>query len=188
VSNLDTSTLKPGDVVIVEMGIWIIRVLIWLQAVFTGNAKYSQNGHVIVVSHRDSEGRLWGIEGRPGGIGWVEMDKRNGKYGISNSEQPKSDEDRIFVVKLMNELIGHHYDYGAYIEIALQTLGISPLWTDWKNDDVPVHYICSAVADYAYEKRNLPNPDGFDVTRYTTPAQWARFIDEKQWEQSSEKT
>jgi len=181
-ANLDTTILKPGDVVIVEMGIWIVRVLIWIQAVFTGRAKYSKNGHVIVVSHRDAEGRLWGIEGRPGGIGWALMDKRAGKYGISNAEQPKSDQDRVYIVETMKGLLGTKYDYLAYLDIALQTLGITQEWKDFQGNDVPVHFICSAVADYVYEDRGLANPGGLKVTRYTTPAEWAEFIDKKEWE------
>jgi hypothetical protein len=184
VSKLDTSILKPGDVVIVEMGIWIVRALIWIQALFSGNFKYRQNGHVIVVSHRDEEGRLWGIEGRPGGVGWALMDKRAGEYGLSNVEQPKSDDDRYYIVETMKSLLGTHYDYLAYLDIALETIGITPQWTDFQGNDVPPHFICSAVADYVYEVRGLANPGGMEITRHTTPAQWARFIAEKGWIQS----
>lgn len=180
-AGLDTSKLLPGDVVVVEMGIWIIRVLIWIQAVLTGKAKYSKNGHVIVVTHRDEEGRLWGIEGRPGGIGWAELDKRAGKYGISTVDQPKSDEQRAKIVDTMKSLLGTRYDYGAYLVIALRTIGISPRWTDYNGKDVPVHYICSAVADYVYEDVGLANPGGIEITRFTTPAEWAVFIDTKGW-------
>lgn len=184
-SKLDVTTLKPGDVVIVEMGVPFVRWLVWLQAILTGRAKYRKNGHVIVVSHRDEEGRLWGIEAQAKGIGWTLMDKRHGKYGISNAEQPKSDEDRHVIVETMKNLLGTSYDYLAYVDIALQTLGITRQWTDFQGNDVPVHFICSAVADYDYEERGLPNPGGFKVTRYTTPAEWAEFIDKKQWEQQS---
>lgn len=181
-NTLDISKLRPGDVVIVEMGIWIVRVLIWIQAVLTGKAKYRKNGHVIVVSHMDAEGRLWGIEGRPGGIGWADLAKRQGKYGISNAEQPKTIEQRIKIVETMQALLGSAYDYGAYLEIALQTLGISPHWTDFRGDEIPVHYICSAVADYVCENVGLANPGGDSYTRFTTPADWAYFIDKRQWE------
>lgn len=180
-SNLDTSILKPGDVVITEMGIWIVRILIWIQAVLTGHAKYGKSGHIIVVSHRDTEDRLWGIEGRPGGVGWVNMDKRNGKWGLSNVDQPKSDEDRYVIVETMKQLIGTRYDYLAYLDLALATIGITPQWTDFVGNDVPEHVICSAVSDYVYETRGLPNPGGKEITRYTTPANWAEFIDKKAW-------
>lgn len=181
-SNLDVSQLQPGDVVVTEMGIWIIRLLIWIQAVFTGLAKYRKGGHIIVVSHRDAEGRLWGIEGRPGGIGWTLMDKRNGQWGMANVDQPKTEEQRTKIVAVMTELLGSKYDYEAYLNIAFATLGITKNWTDYKDNDVPIHFICSAVADYVYEDVGLLNPGGLEVTRFTTPAQWAEFIGEKQWE------
>jgi hypothetical protein len=84
--NLDIADLLPGDVVIVEMGPWYLRAMIWIQAVFTGRAKYRRDGHIIVVSHRDDDGRLWGIEGRPGGIGWTDLSLRDGQYGLANNE------------------------------------------------------------------------------------------------------
>jgi hypothetical protein len=183
VSNLDTSILKPGDVVVVEMGIWIIRVLIWIQALFSGNFKYRQNGHVIVVSHTDDAGRLWGIEGRPGGIGWADLTKRNGKYGISTAEQPKTNEQRALIVSTMEQLLGTRYDYEAYLDIAFRTIGITTTWKDYQGEDVPVQFICSAVADWVYEQAGLANPGKDEITRYTTPAQWGKFIDNKEWEQ-----
>jgi len=180
-ANLDTSILEPGDVVVVEMGIWIVRVLIWIQAILSGRAKYRDAGHVIVVTHRDPEGRLWGIEGRPGGIGWTDLTKRNGKWGLSNHEQPKTAEVRVKLVDAMIALLGSRYDYPAYLTIAMQTVGITPHWTDWDDKEVPSSYICSAVADQIYETECLPNPGGKYVTRYTTPAEWAEFIDNKEW-------
>jgi hypothetical protein len=176
-ANLNTDLLKPGDVVIVEMGIWIIRVLIWIQAFLTGKSKYSKSGHVIVVTHRDLVGRLWGIEGRPGGIGWAQLDKRNGKWGLANVDQIKSAAQRSKIVETMKSLLGTKYDYDAYLQIALQTIGLNTSWTDFRGNDVPAHFICSAVADYVYEDVELANPGGKKVTRLTTPAEWGEFIE-----------
>lgn len=181
-ANLDTSILRPGDVVVTEMGIWIVRVLIWIQAVLTGRAKYAKGGHVIVVSHRDEQGRLWGIEGRPGGIGWCQLDKRAGKWGLSNVEQSKDSVQRSKIVETMKTLLGTKYDYDAYVKIALSTVGVNTDWTDFNGNDVPSHFICSAVADYVYEDVGLANPGGFKITRLTTPAEWAFFIGERKWE------
>jgi hypothetical protein len=181
-ANLDINALKPGDVVIVEMGIWIIRVLIWIQAFLTGRVKYSQGGHVIVVTHTDTEGRLWGIEGRPGGVGWAQLDKRNGKWGVANTAQPKDAAQRSKIVETMKTLLGTKYDYDAYLQIALETIGITVNWTDFRGNEVPTHIICSAVADYVYENVGLANPGGLKITRFTTPAEWAEFIDKKEWE------
>jgi hypothetical protein len=183
-STLDTATLKSGDVVIVEMGIWIIRVLIWIQALFSGNFKYRKGGHVIVVSHVDEAGRLWGIEGRPGGVGWTDLSKRNGQFGLSNVEQIKTDEQREIIVGTMKQLLGARYDYEAYLDIALATVGITAQWTDYNGEDVPIQFICSAVADYVYEEVGLANPGGAELTRYVTPALWAKFCTTKEWEQS----
>jgi hypothetical protein len=181
-ANLNTDVLKPGDVVIVEMGIWIIRALIWIQALLTGKAKYRQSGHVIVVTHRDEQSRLWGIEGRPGGIGWANLDKRNGKWGLANVDQPKDAAQRSKIVETMKDLLGTKYDYGAYVQIALNTVGINTNWTDFRGNDVPSHFICSAIADYVYEDVGLANPGGMTITRLTTPAEWAQFMDKREWE------
>lgn len=185
VSKLDVSTLKPGDVVIVEMGIWIVRVMIWIQAFFTGRARYSKAGHIIVVSHTDNEGRVWGLEGRPGGIGWTNLDKRHGKWAVTNVDQPKTAEVRAKLVESMEALLGAKYDYPAYLKLALDMVGITTRWTvEYTEDELPVSYICSAVADHIYEVNGLPNPGGNQVTRFTTPAEWAYFIATKGWNQS----
>lgn len=181
-TRLDTSILKPGDVVIVEMGIWIIRWLIWLHAAITGRLPYSKGGHIIVVSHRDDEGRLWGIEGRPGGIGWTLLDDRADSWGLSNAEQPKTDEDRQFIVNTMQQLLGTRYDYEAYLAIALTTLGITHRWTDFNGEDIPVSFICSAVADWVYEECGLPSPGGMTETRFVTPPMWMSFVIKKEWQ------
>lgn len=176
-ANLNTDLLKPGDVVITEMGVWIIRWLIIIQSVLTGLGKYRKSGHVIVVTHRDEQNRLWGIEGRPGGVGWAQLDKRNGKWGVTNSDQSKDAAQRSKIVETMKSLLGTKYDYDAYLQIALQTVGININWTDFKGEQVPTHIICSAVADYVYEDVGLANPGGVSITRFTTPAEWAMFID-----------
>jgi hypothetical protein len=81
----------------------------------------------------------------------------------------------------MKSLLGANYDYTAYVDLALDAIGVTPQWTDYNGEDVPVHFICSAVADWVYERRGLPNPGGYLITRYTTPAEWAQFVVEKQW-------
>lgn len=183
---LDISKLEPGDVVIVKMGNWFLRVLIWIQAFVTMKSpRFANYGHVAVVDHFDTEGRLWGIEARPKGIGWRLMDTYNGKYGVSNKDQPKTLGARVKLVEMMQQLMGMKYDYTAYLEIALSTLGINKTWKDFTGNDIPVSFICSAVADYVYEEENLPNPGGFEITRFTTPAQWAKFCIKKEWEESS---
>lgn len=180
--NLDLKTLKPGDVIVTEMGVWIIRILIWIQAILTGKSKYRQSGHIIVFTHVDTEGRYWGIEGRPGGVGWAQLDKRSGKWALTNVDQPKDAAQRSKIVETMKELIGTKYDYSAYVAIALQTVGITTEWTDFKGNQVPTHVICSAVADYVYEDVGLDNPGGYRITRFTTPAEWAEFVDKREWE------
>ncbi len=181
-SKLDISQLNPGDIVVVGMGIKILQPLIWLQAVISGNFKYRAAGHVIVVHHRDAENRLWGIEAQALGIGWVDMQKHDGKWGVANSAQPRSEEVNAKITDMAFRLLGTTYDYLAYLDFALNAVGITKTWKDFDGNDVPVSLICSAVADYIYESNGLPNPGGDSVTRYTTPADWAKFIDSKKWE------
>lgn len=180
-SKLDTSTLKPGDVLVIQSSIFGVKWLIKLQAILSGGWKYRQAGHVVIVDHTDSENRVWGIEARADGIGWLDLSKFSGKWYVVNNEQPRTTEVDTRLVTIAREMLGKPYDYMSYLDIALQTLGISDKWTDFKGNDIPPHFICSALADYVYEKAGLPNPGSFEITRFTTPWQWFRFIDKKQW-------
>lgn len=177
---LKIDTLLPGDVVATAgKGFWVGWIKLY--ALITG--KPALVNHIVVVSHRDTQGRLWGIQAMPAGIGWVDMSKWDGKaYAVANTEQVKTDDQRARIVAAVTKLLGSPYDYGAYVVLALRTIGIELDWVDFNNDQVPVHAICSSLADYAYEDSGLDSPGGTAGTRFTTPADWHEFIELHEWE------
>jgi hypothetical protein len=172
---------------VVGQGNKAARFFIWLQELIKNRSiKYAGYGHVIIMTHRDETGRPWGIEASTHGIGWTNLEKRHGTYGLTNVDQPKTNEQRQKIIDLLTQLLGSKYDYTAYLRFVLTSLGMSPEWTwldEYTDTDIPPSFICSAVADFEYEVNHLPNPGGDKVTRYTTPADWARWIDTRGWEQ-----
>jgi hypothetical protein len=181
---LDVGQLRPGDVIAVKLGNkWAERTE-WVFSVVTMRTKkYGHYGHIAVYHHEDAAGRKWAIEAAPGGIGWRDISSWDKGFGLSNHEQPKTDEQRGKICALLEELLGSKYDYSAYLHFALESLGISPEWIrEYNGEKLPASFVCSALADFIYEVCLLPNPGGDAETRFTTPAKWAEFIDRKAWQ------
>lgn len=183
-SGLDLAKLKPGDVIAVRLGNRLARALVWVHTLITQRStKYARYGHIAVYVKRDERGRHWVIEAAPNGIGWRDITEWNGSYGSTNVDQPKTDEQRAKIVVLVEELLKFKYDYSAYFHFALESLGITPQWVrEYDGKELPPSYVCSALADFIYEVVLLANPGKDEKTRFTTPADWARFIDEGKWE------
>lgn len=170
--------IKPGDVLAIRTSgdaAWWIRF---------GAAIRNQpnlSNHIAVVHHTDDKGTVWAIEGRPGGVGWVDC----GKYLkspalLTNAEQPKTDQQRVTVCKTMEALLGTPYDWQAIIVDGAEDLGVKVAgWSpDWKTGEVPGHVVCSSAADYAYFKAGLACPiHGREVQ----PSDWDTFILGKGW-------
>lgn len=181
---INIQELRPGDVLAVPLGNRWFRLAVWLDTVLTTRSKvYARYGHVAVYHHEDDAGRKWAIEAAPHGIGWRDITSWEGQYGLSNADQPKTDEQRTKITALLEQLIGSRYDYSAYLHFALESLGISPSWIrEYSGEKLPASYVCSAVADFIYEVCLLANPGGDAETRFTKPADWARFMDRREWE------
>lgn len=140
--------------------------------------------HVVVVHHRDAGGTLWGVEGRPGGVGWVDISVYgNYPYTSANNLQPKSPSQRLRVAQLAEQLLGTSYDWTAIVAAAMESLRLNILWKrqDLKSGAVPADVICSSFADWIYEEVGLASPGKSDGTRYTTPGDWDEFILEERW-------
>lgn len=179
-----TGPLGVGDVLVTREGPWWVSGVIRLGAKLMGRPAIGN--HVIVVHHRDETGTLWGIEGRPGGVGWRDL-SRIAEHPLTNAntEQPKTEEQRYLVGVAIESLLGRPYDWAAISAAARQSMR---LWhvvraDDWQDGEVPAHVICSALADWAYEQVGLPSPNGTTGTRFTTPGCWDKFILDHQWEQ-----
>lgn len=179
--------LRPGDVVCTRTPRGWQVFLIRLGAAFRDRP--NTVNHVIVVHHRDDAGTLWGIEARPGGVGWVDVAaavRASGRYSLNNVEQPKSDMQRQSICDAVAGMIGTPYDWTGIALAGMDAIGAQKLWRErtcleqLKLDVPPAHVICSSLADWAYDRVQLASP-GLIGGRSTTPGDWARFIMEEAW-------
>ena len=180
------ATLLPGDVVLVRTN-GLAGLLIRFGAALLDRPNV--HNHVAIVSHRDEAGTLWGVEARPGGVGWVDMANYVADvYTISNAEQPKTDAQRAAIVQAAESMLQTPYDWTAIAADAMKAIRADRLWKakNFGADEVPAQVVCSSLADYVYAKVGLANPgmvDG-DAVRFTTPADWDLFIETKGWQSS----
>jgi hypothetical protein len=187
-------SVKPGDILVVsttrKQG-WrrIFSGEFWIKAHsrMTGVPERSRRfDHVVIVSHQDESGTLWGIEGKPSKVGYVDVDLYlKDPLTLSNAKQVKTDDQRLLIVKVAREMLGSPYDWGAILTLSTAVLRVNLLWNkvtaqllikDWNENAVPAHVICSSYADLACEKAGLDSPRGTQGTRFTTPADWSEFI------------
>jgi hypothetical protein len=178
--------LDIGDVIVTREKGWPWADLIRLGAAISGQPPLCN--HVIIVHHVDDAGRLWGVEGRPGGVGERELtgvgNPASWPLTNANNDQPKTEIQRFLVADLCHKALGRPYDWAAIGEDVREALGL--WWTpqttgEWSSGQTPVHMVCSSLADLAYEKAGLANPGGGDRTRFTTPGEWDRFMIRKEW-------
>lgn len=177
-------TLNPGDVVAVDTGNALPDDLIRLGALLDGTP--APANHVVIVHHRDKAGTLWGIEGRPGGVGYVDMAKYTGgvlaKYGNSNTGLPRAPYQSDMVCNAAHTMLGTPYDWkGGILADTLMALNLGGLaeqldrWWGWP--DVcgtalrPAHVVCSSLAQWVYVRLGLPCPKVADA-ELCTPADW----------------
>lgn len=174
--------LGVGDVVVTREGPRLVSWFIRLGA-FLAAGRRSEVNHVIVVHHRDAAGTLWGIEGRPGGVGWRDMTEiARDRHTHANTAQPKTEEQRYLVAVAAEKLLGTPYDWGAIHEDARRALRLFWRWRgDWLDDETPGQVVCSSFADWAYERVGLPSPNGTEETRWTTPGDWEDFMVRERW-------
>jgi cell wall-associated NlpC family hydrolase len=177
------TTLNPGDVVAVDTGDALQDDLIRLGGLLKGEP--SPANHVVIVHHRDKAGTLWGIEGRPGGVGYVDMAKYLReplvKYGNSNTALARTAQQSAAICEAALSLLGTPYDWTG--GIAADALGSLPylkelsglldkLW-GWKDGSNlrPAHVVCSSLAQWVYAHLGLPCPEVRDA-ELCTPADW----------------
>lgn len=178
-------TAEPGDLILVRTigGSWSRRLAGWIIRLGSGLSD-SPNvwNHVIIMHHVDEGGTPWGVEGRPGGVGWVDVRPwLADQWTITNVDQPKSDEQRSIVCDGAHALLGAPYDWTGIAADAGRA--ISPLWrrtagVPWPDNRVPGQVVCSALADWLYEHAGLASPPS---DRWCTPADWATLILGEHW-------
>lgn len=181
---VQASQLRVADVLVTREGDkgWLIRLG---DRIKHPRRKTSDVNHVIVFHHVDGVGRRWGAEGRPGGVGWRELTDKMlaDKHTYANTEQLKTEEQRYLVAVAMEKIIGTPYDSPAILDDARQALRIWHVFRgdEWPDGQTPGQFVCSAMADWAYEQVHLPNPGGDERTRFITPGDWKHFIITKFW-------
>ncbi len=174
--------LRPGDVVAVRTGGWAAGI-IRFGASLRGWPNY--DNHIVMIDQIQPNGIVVGIEGRPGGVGRVDVAQYvqgpYARYAFSNREQPKLPEQRDTVVKIVRQLVGANYDWDAIAQDALVDLHIPELWLEKWHGTSPGHVVCSSLASWAYRKATLAAPKQLDA-RHTEPANWTEFMLLKEWD------
>ncbi len=141
--------------------------------------------HVAVMHHTDDAGTPWAVEGRPGGVGWVDARKYiNDPHTISNVGQPKTGTQRRQVCDGAVHMLGVAYDWEAIGLDAVSATRIRLAWTHNGGDGPPAHVVCSSLADWLYEKAGLTNPAKLPWA-LTTPADWAELWFTNGWQGAS---
>jgi hypothetical protein len=174
----------PGDVWAVDAP-GFGRIPIILGSWLTGHP--APTDHVVTVHHQDKNGVWWGIEGRPSGVGWVDMSsyfatRAQLRAARGNVRQPRTDAQRAAVCKLMEGLLGTSYDWVGGIvadfDTALHAGELAKLidhWWGWDNGAAqPAHVVCSSAAAWAYRNLGLVSPPVGNA-ELVTPADWWRF-------------
>jgi hypothetical protein len=174
---IDAKKLKPGTVLVMFGSPFLPEQAIEIGAVIDRQpAAY----HVAMVHHVGPSGVLWGLEGRPGGVGWVDCAQYvKHPLTVANTSQPITDEVRMGVAVIMEAMIGTPYDWAAIAEdggmVFSRKFGLKDIWHEKVNGVLPGHIVCSAFAAYCYDRKELPCPLPKDY-RHVTPADWAEFI------------
>lgn len=181
----------PGDVLVVNAskgkgifsGGWWIKFRSWFSGV---NKRSRYADHVVIVHHIDDTGTLWGIEGRPSSVGWVDCALYEKAIIAENGLQPKSEEARKLICQVAEEMLGTPYDWKAIVLLGTDVKFVNKLWSkvlakhlipDWNEDEVPGHVICSSYAALVYRRAGLAYPKDFEGgLRFVDPDDWSEFI------------
>lgn len=171
--------LAVGDVWSVRTTGWAAR-LIRFGAALRGQPNL--DNHVVVVHHQDSNGRWWGLEGRPGGVGQVDLTSYlHNPYTITNSAQPKTDAQRYNIAVGAEALLKTPYDWVGIAADGMDAIGAPHLWQqNWGSLGPPAHVVCSSYAAWLYEHYGLDRPVNHAL-RNVTPGDWTQFDLEHGW-------
>jgi hypothetical protein len=166
----DVLAVRTGGI-----GGWAIRLGAQLRGL-----PHSVN-HIVIAHHVNEHGRWIGLEGRPGGVGWVDMTRYlQSPATVDNREQPKTESQRYLVAKAAEKLIGTAYDDLAIGLDALHDLGLPTSGDlDWNGNQPPLHVVCSSYAQWCYRIVGLAEPKA--AARFCQPGDWAKWILTRGW-------
>jgi hypothetical protein len=169
--------LKPGDVLAVRSP-GLAGELIRIGEELEG--KPGLDNHIAVMHHW--LGAVpWGLEGKPGGVGWVDLRAYiAGPFTVNNCAQPgRSDAQRATVADAAKAMIGTAYDWEAIADDTLRAFRMDDLFGKTLHGTVPGHVVCSSYAAFLYEREGWQRPQVTD--RDTEPADWCAMAMQHRW-------
>jgi hypothetical protein len=170
--------LKPGHVFVVRSAGFSGRMIRWGACL---RDKPNLGNHVAGFHHW-TDGVPWGIEGRPGGVGWVDMRRYfNSKLMMSNIYQPLTDPVSDALAHNMVQTIGTKYDWVGIAADGMDALGLPSLFaSNWHGAGVPGHVVCSSLFAFLYRALHQPSPSLADGRR-VKPSDWTSYIVNQDW-------
>jgi hypothetical protein len=168
-------TLRPGDVLAVRtpgLAGQVIRIGEEL------SGKPGLDNH-IAVCHHWLDGIPWGLEGKPGGVGWADLRLYLASpFTVNNCGQPgRSDASRATVAADAEHMIGTAYDWDAIADDTLRAFHMRDLFASTWRGAVPGHTVCSSFAAFLYERAGWDHPQV--AGRDCEPADWTAWIMER---------
>lgn len=162
------SVLKPADIIAVRLG-GLPSELIRVGEELSG--KPGLENHIAFMHHWLGD-VPWGLEGRPGGVGWVDLrEYLASPYTVNNCGQPgRSDTGRGQVAGLAELMLGTKYDWAGITDDTLRCFHMPDLFSSTFRGLVPGHVVCSSYAAFLYERQGWDRPLVGD--RDTEPADW----------------
>lgn len=169
--------LKPGDVLAVR-GYGLAAELIRVGEELAG--KPGLDNHVAVMHHWQG-GVPWGLEGKPGGVGWADLrGYAASPYTVNNCGQPgRTDAVRAQLAAEAQHMLGTQYDWEAIADDTLRAFRMDDLFSSTVNGTVPGHVVCSSFAAFLYRLYGWDHPNVPD--RDCEPADWTAFAIEHGW-------
>lgn len=171
--------LQPGQVMAVRVGSgWTSRLIRFGACC---RDKPNIDNHCAVVHHQDSKGVWWGLEGRPGGVGWIDLRRYlKDPYTVINTEQPLNGKGGD-IAKAAEQMIGTEYDWAGIGADAFRDLGLPGLFEqNWHGTGAPGHVVCSSYVAWLYAAWGLAHPS-LGEERRCQPYDWTVFIMEQGW-------
>ncbi|HEY2060051.1 MAG TPA: hypothetical protein VGH57_16905 [Amycolatopsis sp.] len=171
------AVLKPGDVLAVR-GTALADEAIRVGQELDG--KPGLDNHIAVMHHWTGD-VPWGLEGKPGGVGWADLRGYiTSPYTMDNCAQPGRDaKERDLLAKDAELMIGTSYDWAAIADDTLRAFHMGDLFAKTIDGTVPGHVVCSSYAAFLYERAGWERPMVPD--RDCEPADWDALIMTRGW-------
>jgi hypothetical protein len=170
--------LQPGDVLAVR-GHSLPDELIRVGEEMSGGV--GLDNHVVVMHHWDGD-VPWGLEGRPGGVGWADLRAYLASpYTVNNCGQPgRSPASRVTAAKQAQALLGDRYDWAAIGGDTLAALHVR-LWNlKFPHGLAPGEVVCSSYAAWIYAYAGWAHPDPGNE-RDCEPSDWTAWSMGHHW-------